>query len=149
MPEVVRAVLGQYMSAECFRYLRQYAEETAGRGLIVQAGKQRGYSLADNLKGLNPDDTASITATLNKLLGIDGTRLCLVEEVSKTENGYRVRISESACSTGLKTSEPNCAYTMGVFVGAIEVITKQRFSPTETECVACGADHCIYELEQF
>jgi predicted hydrocarbon binding protein len=149
MSEVTRPELGPYMSAECFRYLRQYAEETAGRGLIVQAGKQRGLSLADALKGIGADEEARITEVLGQVLGKAGTRLCLVDSVSKTAQGYRVQVSESACSTGMKTTTPNCAYTMGVFVGAIEVITKQRFNPTETECVACGDDHCIYELEQL
>ncbi|HEX2916283.1 MAG TPA: 4-vinyl reductase [Chloroflexia bacterium] len=149
MSEVARTELGQYMSAECFRYLRQYAEETAGRGLIVQAGKQRGISLTDYLTGLGESDEAEITSRLNTILGKEGTRLCLVNAITKTDKGYRVEISESACSTGMKTSQPNCAYTMGVFVGALEVISKKRFSPTETECVACGGAHCVYELEQL
>jgi predicted hydrocarbon binding protein len=137
------------MSAECFRYLRMYAEETAGRGLIVQAGKQRGLSLDDHLKGINPDDTAAITTTLNKVLGKEGTRLCIVEEVSKTAAGYNIKISESACSTGMKTEEPNCAFTMGVFVGAMEVISKKRFTVHESECVAVGDSHCLYVLEEI
>ncbi len=149
MTEVLRPQLGAYMSAECFRYLRQYAEETAGRGLIVQAGKQRGFSLIDYLKDLSADDLPKVTATLNKLLGKEGTRLCLVESITKTAKGYKVQISESACSTGMKTDTPNCAYTMGVFVGVIEVVSKMRLVPTETECVACGGAHCTYELEQI
>jgi predicted hydrocarbon binding protein len=135
------------MSAECFRYLRQYAEETAGRGLIVQAGKQRGFSLADALKKIDAGEEAQITEMLGQILGKEGTRLCLVDSVSKTAQGYRVQVSESACSTGMKTSTPNCAYTMGVFTGALEVITQRRFNPTETQCVACGDAHCLYELE--
>jgi predicted hydrocarbon binding protein len=149
MTEVNRPQLGSYMSVECFRYLRIYTEETAGRGLIVQAGKQRGLSLEDYLKGISADDTAAITATLNKVLGKDGTRLCIVEDVSKTANGYTIKISESACSTGMKTSEPNCAFTMGVFVGALEVIAKKRFTAIETECTAVAGDHCVYQLEEL
>jgi predicted hydrocarbon binding protein len=70
-----------------------------------------------------------------------------VEEVKKTEVGYQARISESACSSGLHTTEPNCAFTMGVFAGALEVIVKRRLNPTEKECVAVGSTYCIYDLE--
>lgn len=149
MAEVKRPELGGYMSAECFRYLRTYAEETAGRGLIVMAGKQRGLSLEDYLKNLGPDDTAAITSTLNSILGKEGTRLCLVDDVKNIGNGYQVTISESACSSGMKTSEPNCAFTMGVFVGAMEIVGKHRLTATETECVAMGHDHCVYKLENI
>ncbi len=149
MSEVVRPELGSYMSAECFRYLRIYAEETAGRGLIVQAGKQRGLSLSDALKGISADDTAKITHTLNSILGKDGTRLCIVEEVSTTSEGYQVRISESACSVGMKTATPNCAFTMGVFVGALELISQKRMTVVETECVATGHSHCVYKLDRL
>ena len=147
MAEVVREQLGSYMSAECFRYLRQWAEETAGRGLIVQAGKQRGLSLADHLKGLSNDSLPQVAETLNRVLGKEGTRLCIVDSVTATPGGYRVQISESACSTGMKTSEPNCAFTLGVFIGALEYVGGKRLNASESECVACGGQHCIYDLE--
>ncbi len=149
MAEVTRPELGSYMSAECFRYLRMYAEETAGRGLIVMAGKQRGLSLEDNLKGIDPSDDAAITKVLGDILGKNGTRLCIVDKVSQMANGYTVQVRESACSTGMKTAEPNCAFTMGVFLGAMEVIGKKRLSAVETECVATGHAHCVYKLEQI
>lgn len=146
MSAAIRKELGPYMSAECFRYLRLGAEDTAGRALIVSAGKLRGLSLEDMLKSV-PRDDASITAAMNKVLGKEGTRLCIVDAISKTANGYQVRVSESACSSGLQTASPNCAFTLGVFIGAMEVISKQRFIAHETECVATGHDQCVYELE--
>lgn len=149
MAGVARTELGPYMSAECFRYLRTYAEETAGRGLIVMAGKNRGLSLADYLKGVSGSDTSSMVTVLNKVLGKDGTRLCIVDDITATDTGYQVTVSESACSTGMKTSEPNCAFTMGVFIGAMEVVSQQRMMAVETECVATGHDHCIYKLDRI
>ncbi len=147
MAEVTRPQLGAFMSAECFRYLRHWAEETAGRGLIVQAGKQRGLSLADMLKGNSVDDLPAATRVLDKVLGKEGTRLCIVDAVTKTANGFQVRVSESACSTGMKTDAPNCAFTLGVFIGAMELICKQRLTAHETDCVATGHSQCVYELE--
>lgn len=146
MAEVVRKELGPYMSAECFRFLRLGAEDTAGRALIVNAGKQRGHSLEDILAGVGNDE-ATLTTTLNRVLGKEGTRLCIVDEVKKVDNGYRVTIRESACSAGMQTSEPNCAFTLGVFIGALEVVTKKRLLGHEIECIATGHDHCLYELE--
>ena len=147
MTEVLRPVLGGFMSAECFRYLRQYGEETAGRGFIVHAGKARGQSLEDALKGLSANDTDKVVTVLNKVLGAEGTHLCVVDAFEPTKNGYQFTISESACSTGVKSDEPNCAFTMGVFLGVTEVITKQRYNIHETACVATGQAHCVYELE--
>jgi hypothetical protein len=51
-----RPTLGDFMSTECFRYLRIFGEEAAGRSFIVYAGKQRGISLQDALKGLSADN---------------------------------------------------------------------------------------------
>jgi len=145
--EVARPILGGFMSAECFRYLRMDAEETAGRALIVTAGKQRGRSLADFLKGIKPDDTAKIAETLGKILGVEGTRLCLVKEVIKTDDGYTFKIDESACSYGLKADVPTCAYTLGVFAGAVEIITGKRAHGVEHECQAIGSKFCVYQVE--
>lgn len=147
MSEVIRPTLGAYMSVECFRYLRLGAEDTAGRAIVVSAGKGRGHSLEDYLKGINPDDVTQIQATLGKLLGVDGTRLCVVEKVDKTDHGYVVTISESACATGMTADEPICAYTLGVFIGAMEVITGKRIYGQETECVASKGNNCVYQLD--
>jgi predicted hydrocarbon binding protein len=148
MAEVIRKELGDYMSTQCFHYLRMGAEDTAGRALIVAAGRQRGHSLKDALQNTDGSD-AAITKALDSLLGKEGTRLCLVEKVAKNSKGYTVEVRESACSSGLSTSEPNCAFTMGVFLGALELIAKERMTVRETSCVACGAASCVYELESI
>jgi len=135
------------MSIECFRYLRFGAEDTAGRALIISAGKQRGHSLKDYLKGISPDSEAEIAQVLGKILGVDGTRLCLVSSVKQTEIGYEVRVSESACCSGLTSEVPVCAYSLGVFIGALEVITGKRIAGTETECTATGLEQCLYVME--
>lgn len=147
MSAIERPTLGAYMSVECFRYLRLGAEDTAGRAIVVSAGKGRGHSLEDALKGVSPDDEAQITSTLSKILGLEGTRLCLVESVKKTDSGYDVTISESACATGMTSDEPICAYTLGVFIGAMEMITHKRIYGQEVECVAAKGQNCVYKLD--
>lgn len=149
MASLERPTLGGFMSTECFRYLRVFGEEAAGRSFIVYAGKQRGISLQDHLKGLNADKTAEILEKLNGLLGVKGTHLCVVEGFEPTADGFQIKVSESACSFGMQTSEPNCAYTMGVFLGITETITARRFTVSESECIAMGHAHCVYNLQQL
>lgn len=88
MTEATRANLGSLMSLTCFHYLREVAEETAGRALVVSAGRKRGYDLAEGL-GLLGDsqDPAVLRARLDAALGADGTRLCVVRTVSAKDNG--------------------------------------------------------------
>lgn len=147
MTEVLRSTLGSYMSITCFRYLRFGAEDTAGRALIIAAGKQRGHSLKDILAGVSPDNADQIKTTLGGVLGLEGTRLCLVESVAKTANGFDIIVDESACCSGQKSEEPICAYTLGVFIGAMESITGKRMMGTEVECNATGHSHCLYRIE--
>jgi predicted hydrocarbon binding protein len=58
-----------------------------------------------------------------------------------------VRISESACTAGQVSSHPHCAFTMGVFIGAIHALTGSRVKGTEIQCCAMGADQCIYQID--
>lgn len=70
-----------------------------------------------------------------------------MEQVKKTANGYDVWVDESACCSGLSTNEPVCAYSLGVFIGAFEIITGKRLNGREEECKASGQKLCLYRLE--
>lgn len=144
-----RPILGDFMSVTCFHFLRVGAEDIAGRVPIVAAGRERGSNVAEEL-GLAgaTKDAAVIYEKLKAALGAEGTRLCIVEAVTaKPNGGYEVQISESACSAGVTDSEPHCAYTMGVFVGALSTITGQRMKGTESACSAMGGPRCIYQVD--
>ncbi len=144
-----RPILGDFMSLTCFHFLRVGAEDIAGRVPIVAAGRERGSNVAEEL-GLAgaTKDPAVICEKLKTALGAEGTRLCIVEAVTaKPNGGYEVRISEGACTAGVVDSEPHCAYTMGVFVGALSTITGQRLKGSETECSAMGGPHCVYQID--
>lgn len=149
MKETLRPTLGDFMNVVCFQYLRQVAEETAGRALIITAGRQRGHDLAEELGLMGvSQDAAVLQQKLDHALGAEGTRLCLVQNITaKANGGYEVRITESACIAGVTSSEPLCAFTMGVFIGAISTMTGQRMLGTETQCAATGADACIYQID--
>ncbi len=149
MTATLRPDLGDFMSLICFQYLRQVAEETAGRALIITAGRQRGHDLAEQLGLLGvSQDAAVLHERLDTALGIDGTRLCLIQSITVNDNGgYEVKIREGACAAGVTSSEPFCAFTMGVFIGAISAMTGQRMLGKESECCASGAQACVYQID--
>jgi predicted hydrocarbon binding protein len=144
-----RPTLGDFMSVTCFHFLRMGAEDIAGRVPIVAAGRERGAHVAEELGLINSSQNPNfIRENLYAALGPAGTRLCLVQAVTaKPNGGYEVRISEGACTAGVHADEPHCAYTMGVFVGAIGAITGQRMRGTETTCAAMGSPECVYQID--
>lgn len=148
-PTSKRPMLGDFMSITCFHYLRSGAEDIAGRVPVVAAGRQRGMDLAAELGLTNSTpDAAVLTDRLGRALGVEGTRLCLVEAVTaKPKGGYEVRIREGACTAGVQADEPHCAFTLGVFIGAIGAITGQRMTGTESACAAMGGDTCVYQVD--
>ncbi len=144
-----RPTLGDYMSLICFHYLRQGTEDIAGRAAIVAAGRNRGSDLCESL-GLNgaTSDGAVMTEKLYDALGEAGTRLCLVDSVTQQPDGsYEVHIHEGACTAGVQSAVPYCAFTMGVFVGAISAMTNTRMLGREQTCEAMNGKECVYLIE--
>jgi len=144
-----RPTLGSFMSMVCFQHLRLTAEDVAGRAPVVSAGRQRGYDLIKDL-GLvgHSVDATVIMDTLAAALGPEGTRLCLVQRITaKPNGGYEVAITEGACTAGQHAREPVCAFTLGVFIGALHAISGVRMQGHETACCACGASACMYQID--
>lgn len=149
MTSIARPTLGPMMSLTCFQYLRIGAEEVADRAPVVSAGRKRGAELVAEL-GLqgSTTDPATIHTLLDTALGVNGTRLCLIKGVAATpDGGYEVRLTEGACTAGQSSTEPLCAFTLGVFVGAIQALTGKTLRGRETACCACGAPECVYRLD--
>jgi V4R domain len=142
---VTRPTLGSMVDAVCFQYLRFHAEDVVGRVPIVAAGRRRGYDVIveRGLIGV-PADGPKLTEVLDGVLGLDGTRLCLVRSVEPTGDGFEVRISEGACTMGQQSDEPVCAYTLGVFMGAMQAFTGVPMRGDEAQCEAMGAEECVY-----
>ncbi|MGF1663804.1 MAG: 4-vinyl reductase [Kineosporiaceae bacterium] len=142
---VTRPTLGPMVDAVCFQYLRFHAEDVVGRVPIVAAGRRRGYDVIVE-KGLVgvPADGEKLTEVLDGVLGLGGTRLCLVRSVEPVGGGFEVRISEGACTMGRESDEPVCAYTLGVFMGAMQAITGAPMRGEEAQCEAMGAAECVY-----
>jgi predicted hydrocarbon binding protein len=149
MLDAARPTLGSLMSLTCFHYLRQGAEDTAGRALVVAAGRQRGYELIESM-GLcgTSQEPEVMRLKLDAALGEQGTRLCLVQRIrAKPNGGYEVQIGEGACTAGVQSDTPYCAFTLGVFIGALAAITGQRMIGRETQCAAMGGPICVYQID--
>jgi len=146
--DVTRPTLGNYVNIACFQYMRTGTENIVGRVPLIAAGRQRGYDLATTT-GLahSSVDPWVITEKLRAALGADGTHLCIVQQISiRPDGGYIVYITEGACTVGVTSEKPHCAFTLGVFVGAIMAMTGQRMIGRETACEAQGHDGCTYSI---
>jgi hypothetical protein len=137
------------MNVVCFQYLRTGTEEVADRAPVVAAGRKRGYDVVEGLGLLgSTTDPEVIRKKFDEVLGANGTKLCLIQKViSKPNGGYELHITEAADTAGNASGEPVCAFTMGVFIGAIHAITGTRMQGHETQCSACGAEECIYQID--
>lgn len=143
-----RANIGPLMNVVCFQYLRTYTEDVAGRAPIIAAGRKRGLDVVESLGLVGAlTDPRQIQAKLDEVLGVKGTKLCLIQNITRNGESYEVRLTESACTVGQTSTEPLCAFTLGVFIGAISALTGQRMTGREIECQACGAPQCIYQID--
>jgi hypothetical protein len=113
--KINRPTLGDFMHVVCFRYLSDDAEESAGRALVVDAGRQRGHDVMEELGVVGKHQAAAdIMAELNDALGINGTKLCIINSMEEHDDGgFEVHAVEVIC--------PN--YTLGVMIGAISAAT--------------------------
>jgi len=137
--KVNRPTLGPFMHVVCFRYLVEDADDLAGRALIVDAGRQRGQDLIEQLgkKGTH-QKAQDIQRELDDALGLNGTRLCIIQSVTEKDNGgFQIHAMECASP----------AYTMGVLVGAISAITGVSMLGKETDVGAEGPEARIYDID--
>jgi len=151
-----RATLGDNSSIICFKACVRGLEEALGtRAALVSlraAGRKRGRSLVKEL-GLvgtvtSPDEA---TAPLRQALGPDGTRLCIVEDITTEEDGvYIVKLSETICSCleepGSKTE---LSYTFGAVQGAVEALTGEKVRGKQVESVLRGGQYDSVRFEVF
>ncbi len=145
-----RPTLGPFVAAECLQQMRLHVEDLAGRGPVLGAGRMRGAGLIEGLgqTGSKPSDDVA-KKLLADALGIDGTRLCVVTEFTSNDaHEYTVKLVEGACSFEQQTDSAMCAYTLGVFIGAIGTLIGHTMTGKETECQATGDDTCTYKIRR-
>ncbi|MFW5739192.1 MAG: hypothetical protein ACOC1F_02380 [Myxococcota bacterium] len=144
-----REELGEFSSTKCLGSLVRNVVKCGGSSILVQAGMGRGRELADDLglkQGSYPD--AELTAMLDKALGQNGTRLCIVDKVEQKPDKVTVWTRETACSyLQPDGSERECLFTMGAFAGVFQVISGKRVRVKQVESVLRGGDHDTFELQ--
>jgi hypothetical protein len=150
---LLRSELGDFNSIICFRALVNGLEEALGpkAAMIatVAAGRARGKKLALDLglAGTSPD-LGLATQLMQKALGIEGTKLCLIDKIEAIEIGFKVSCRETICSAGEpQGSDARLSFTQGAIQGALESMMGKRLRGTQIESVLRGGSHDVIQFE--
>lgn len=149
-----RKELGEFMSSVCFKAAIRGMEEALGESTaavaMIAAGRQRGKRLAESLDLVGKAGNFSFeefTQTFRDALGVEGTRLCIVDKLESFDDGYRVYARETVCSAGEEEGAPrNCSYTMGALQGFLEACLSRKLRGKHVESVLRGGDYDLLEF---
>lgn len=145
-----RQELGDFSSVVCLKAMISGMEEALGDKAtaiaLISAGRQRGKDLAESLDLVSKNiPVAQLPAALTAVLGKDGTRLCVVDEVTETSDGYVVKTHDTVCSAGEPAgSTRECTFTLGAIQGVLEVLGGKRLRGKNTESVLRGGSHDVF-----
>jgi predicted hydrocarbon binding protein len=152
---VLRPTLGDFNSIICFKAVITGMEDALGEKAtmiaLTAAGRSRGKQLAQEL-GLANTSIAldELASKLSHALGVNGTRLCLVEKIVDEGNVFKVYTNETVCSAGeVLGSERKCSFTLGAIWGALEKTMGKRFQGKHVESVLRGGDYDVFEYTEF
>lgn len=149
----LRTELGDFSSIICFKAVVVGTEEALGEKAaaiaLISAGRNRGRQVAEQLgltgKGI---DSPGIVDKLQKALGKDGTKLCIVEEITTVGETIKVSCRETICSAGEPQGSPRkLTFTLGAVQGVVEQVTGKRLRGKQTESVLRGGSHDVVEFE--
>lgn len=150
---LLRQELGDFSSIVCFKAVIVGVEEALGEKTatiaLVAAGRQRGKKLAEdlNLAGQGAEMALEeVTEKVSYALGKDGTRLCVVDQLSQEGDVYKVYTHETICSAGEPVgSTRQCGFTLGAIQGFLEAFLGKRLRGQHTESVLRGSNHDVFE----
>lgn len=149
----VRTELGDFSSIVCFKAAITGMEDALGEKAaaiaMISAGRARGRKLAGDLglsgMGVSLDE---VTQKVSQALGKEGTRLCLVDQITQEADVFRVRIRESICTSGeLEGADRQCTYTLGAIQGVLEEIYRKRLQGKHVESVLKGDSADVLEFK--
>jgi len=146
-----RSELGEFSSIICFRAVVTGAEEALGEKAamitLIAAGRIRGKQLAQQL-GLVVGATEDLVPELQKALGKDGTRLCIIDKIENASDSIKVYCRETICSAGEPEGSPRkLTFTLGAIQGVMEHVTGKRLRGKQIESVLRGGSHDVIEFE--
>jgi predicted hydrocarbon binding protein len=152
---MLRSQLGEFTSIICFKAaivgLEEALGEKAAAIALTSAGRSRGQRLAHELGIVGTKESWDVVADkLNFALGINGTRLCIVEKIVEEGDKLKVYTNETLCSAGEEQgSNRKCTYTMGAIWGAVEQVRGKRYRGKHTESILHGASYDVFEFTVF
>lgn len=153
-PQAERHELGYFMSVICFKAAIVGMEEALGEKAaaiaMIAAGRQRGKQLAQDLQMVgkgNELPLVEVTAKVRHALGLEGTRLCIVDEIEQQGEILRVFTRETVCSHGEpEGSSRKCTYTLGAIQGFLESLMGYRLRGHHKASVLQGSQQDILEF---
>jgi predicted hydrocarbon binding protein len=147
---MLRQRLGDFCSVVCMKAIITGIEETLGERAtaiaLTAAGRVRGKALIAEL-GISETDLSldDLVSQLDRALGRDGTRLCIIDKIERAGNVIKVYTLETVCSAGEpEGSNRKCTYTLGAVWGALEQILGKHLQGKHTESVLRGGSHDIF-----
>lgn len=148
-----RSELGEFSSIICFKAVVTGAEEALGEKAamitLIAAGRSRGKQLAEQL-GLTVGSMENLVPALQKALGKDGTRLCIVDKIDNEGDSIKVYCRETICSAGEPEGSPRkLTFTLGAIQGVMEHVTGKRLRGKQIESVLRGGSYDVIEFEMI
>lgn len=112
-------------------------------GLLYRAGKTGGIrgarALAERF-GLAGEEL------LEALLVAFNTARWGRAELDRSSEPWTLHVYDSVLGQGLQSKKPVCHPIAGYWAGFLETVLGRPVDVRETQCMAAGADHCVFEI---
>ncbi|MCS6812661.1 MAG: hypothetical protein NZ772_03695 [Cyanobacteria bacterium] len=146
-----RSELGDFTSIICFKAIITGVEEALGEKAaaiaLIAAGRNRGKQVADQIGCTGQGISDTVTSLLQKVLGKEGTRLCIIDKIVEADGVIKVYARETICSAGEPQGSPRkLSYTLGVLQGVLEQVTGKHLRGKQTESVLQGSAYDVVEF---
>ncbi|AFZ18115.1 hypothetical protein [Allocoleopsis franciscana] len=152
MVDIKRDKLGQFSSVDAFRSVVEGMSEALGEKAtgvaLVAAGRLRGKKLADELglKGAT-QNLEDATQQITKVLGAEGSRLCIIDKIEITDDLVKVYTSETLCAVGGNgNTPPRCTFTLGIVWGIMTELLQKKLKGSHTESILHGGAYDVFEF---
>lgn len=152
MIELKRDQLGQLNSIDAFRAVIEGMSDALGEKAtgvaLIAAGRMRGKKLANELglKGTT-QSLEEATQKITKVLGAEGSRLCIIDKIEMEGDSIKVYTSETICAVGGNGgTPPRCTFTLGIVWGVLTELMQKKLKGTHTESVLHGGAYDVFEF---